>query len=300
MALYQMFGLVVHSEIDLQPLTTLEHGEPDVFIITAPVNTNGLEKPICVFPYCQQAANEVWLNIPGIARFYIVEGKKITVDAAPNVDPQSVELYILGSCMAAVLYQRKNIVIHGNAIKIGSKSVIIAGDSGSGKSTLAAGFYKHGYEILSDDLSVINQNLSVQPSYPQIKLWNDAISKLEINLPNLRRIRMHVEKYALPMESGYFHSELPVAGVYTLNYGNDQDVVFKPLSGIEKFETLRQHTYREQWLEGMRLEPNHISVCGRLANQTFITQIIRPKDYFNIDAMVSMIVRDVQNKKVAA
>ena len=63
-----------------------------------------------------------------------------------------VRLYILGTCMGALLLQRKILPLHGSAIAINGKAYAIVGDSGAGKSTLASAFLNKGYQLLSDDV----------------------------------------------------------------------------------------------------------------------------------------------------
>ena len=50
----------------------------------------------------------------------------------------------LGTCMGALLMQRKIFPFHGSAIAINGKAYAIVGDSGAGKSTLASAFLKKG------------------------------------------------------------------------------------------------------------------------------------------------------------
>ena len=54
----------------------------------------------------------------------------------------AVRLYLLGTCMGALLFQRKLLPLHGSAVVINGKAYAFVGDSGAGKSTLAAAFSK--------------------------------------------------------------------------------------------------------------------------------------------------------------
>ena len=91
-----------------------------------------------------------------------------------------IRLYILGTCMGAILLQRKILPLHGSAIAIDGKAYAIVGDSGAGKSTLASAFLKRGYQLLSDDVIPVTLNHAnvpiVTPAYPQQKLWLESLN----------------------------------------------------------------------------------------------------------------------------
>jgi hypothetical protein len=56
----------------------------------------------------------------------------------------------------------------------------------------------------------------VFPSYPQLKLWADAIKTLERNPESLRKVRPQLEKYALPLQDGFARKPMPFRLVYVI------------------------------------------------------------------------------------
>lgn len=297
MPTYTAFGLTFDSDIELHPLLTSDEENADVKIELSQVSKAGLDNPITVKPYCQIASNELWLQIPDIARFYVTNGNKVVVQPEANADMQSVRLFLLGSCIGAIMYQRDRLVIHGNAIRFGDGCVIFAGASGNGKSTLAAAFYKRGYEILADDLSVIDEFCQVQPSYPQIKLWHDTAKKLDIDVSQLNRIRLQVDKYAYPIKDDFCDIPLPVKAIYILNTHNNDEFIFDPIKGLDKFNPLKNNSYRSNYVEGLGLKAAHLKLCGQLANNIDITRITRPNTGFKLDELVELIEADIKQRE---
>ena len=53
--------------------------------------------------------------------------------------------------------------------------ILCLGCSGAGKSTLAYSLMKCGWQLMSDDLIAITNDLEVLPGIPRIKLWQDAL-----------------------------------------------------------------------------------------------------------------------------
>ena len=298
MSTYTAFGLTFDSNIKLPPLLTSEVQIADVRIINGIVNKTGLDTPMIIRPYSQIAPNELWLHVPDIAWFYVTNGNNIVVEPMAGADMQSVRLFLLGSCMGAIMYQRNRLVIHGNAIRFGDECIIFAGISGAGKSSLAAAFVKRGYEVLADDLSVIDEYFQVQPSYPQIKLWHDAVQKLSIDVSGLKRIRLEVDKYAYPINESFYSTPLPVKALYVINSHNQDEFVFEAVTGAAKFIPLKTHSYRGGYLEGFGLNAEHLELVSQLANKIDVTNIIRPKNGFKLNELVDLIEADITKNKV--
>lgn len=218
---YRAFGLNIASELELPELLPYQSTPfiPEVTIQWSRVQQEGLDNSLVTFPYYQAKQNALWLNIVDVGRFLITDGQLISIDPEENADLASIRLFLLGSCMGALLMQRDLFLLHGNAIRVDDFCVSFIGDSGAGKSTLSGAFYKRGYSILADDVCAINQDLSVIPSFPQIKLWQDAAEKLNINTTHLRKIRPNVNKFALPLCNQFQGEPLPIRVIYCLNPG---------------------------------------------------------------------------------
>jgi len=291
---YIAFGLTIASSIELPPLRKSPVTTIDVTIEYGKVSRDGLEKPEVVKPFSQTAANELWLHIPEVAWFYVSHGNRIVIDAEADSDLQTIRLFLLGSCLGAILHQRNCLVIHGNAIRFGDECVIFAGNSGNGKSTLAAAFYQRGYKVLADDLAVVDEQLRVQPSYPQLKLWHDSAKKLNIDTDQLKQIRHQINKYAYPIKKGFCTTPLPVRALYILNTHNEESFELEPIQGVAKFNPLKNNTYRLGYLEGLGLKPTHLKQCAELANRIKLSRITRPDRDFQIEKLVEMIEHDLE------
>ncbi len=295
---YKAFGLNINSDIELPSLLETDQPTIDIEIIRGEVNKNGLSTPDVIKPFSQLAKNKLWLHIPEIAWFYITDGNRIIVEPESGADMQSVRLFLLGTCMGAVMHQRNRLVIHANAIRFGDGCVIFMGNSGNGKSTLAARFHQLGYEVLTDDLAVIDDDLNVLPGYPQMKLWQDTADKLGIDTNKLKRIRLQIEKYAYPITDSFCKEPLPVKAGYVLRTHNQEEFIFEPLNGVKKFNPLKFNTYRVQHLEGLGLKSTHLKQCAKLADNINLTRITRPIQGFHLDELIEKIEADLKQQDV--
>src|SRR3990167_10661167 len=135
---YRAFDLTIQSELPFRELLSNAHMEQDVSQIMITLNAvspNGLlESPSLKTAFYQATKTAFWLHVQQVARFLITNGDQIHIDPLPESDEDSIRLFVLGSCMGALLMQRQLLLLHGNAIKIGEHCVSFIGNSGAGKS----------------------------------------------------------------------------------------------------------------------------------------------------------------------
>ena len=92
--------------------------------------------------------------------------------------------YLLGKLVGMALCVQGQCVLHGNAARIGDRSIVWLGDKGAGKSTLSAAFLDAGYELITDDQVVLYPDgAGWRPGYgvPRIRLWPDSLGHASAN-----------------------------------------------------------------------------------------------------------------------
>ena len=271
---YRLFGLRVASEIDLPELFEVEPGAEagtvDVTIVRGAVAAAG---PGAVDGVVV-AGDGATLEVPDVARFHVVGGKTITVDALPDAPEANVRLFLLGSASAILIYQRGLLPLHANAIKIDGRAVAFLGESGAGKSTLAAWFNDRGAEILSDDVCVVgfgedgcDEHVPLaMPGLPRYRLWRDALIRSGRDAADHPRSYFGDDEYdkfdvAVPAAKSAA-APLPVAALYILEHGDAFAV--EPLVGIAAAQALFAHSYRGGYLAVIGGQEAHWRSCLRL------------------------------------
>lgn len=291
---YTTYNLIINSELSLPELVEIEcynsSVKPDITIKFDRVSPKGIADGKQCGPFHWISEKSVWLHITDVCRFLIEDGDSITIDPEPQADEDSIRLFLLGSAIGAILFQRGYLVLHGNSIRIGDNCMICVGDSGAGKSTLAAGFMKRGYDILADDVVPIDENCCAIRGFPRIKLWQDVATQLDIDTQSLRRIMPNVEKFNLPLKQTVETTVLPVKCVFILSSHDQEDIYIEPILGMKKFEPLLANTYRNFYLEGMGLKSQHLQLCGNLARHIHLAKVSRPKAAFKLDELMERLL----------
>lgn len=216
-------------------------------------------------------------HIPGVGGFAISNGSDIVVSPEPGADQDSIRLFLLGSAFGALLHQRGYLVLHGNAIQVGDGCIICVGPSGAGKSTLAAEFMRRGFAVLADDVVPVNQDCQALPSFPRIKLWADAASRLSLDTAGLSRIRPGLEKFSYPTALTAQDQPLGVRAIFELGILPSEEIELDQVRGMRRFEVIDRNTYRKQYLQAMALLPAHMGMCAALAQVAPVYRLNRPQ-----------------------
>jgi hypothetical protein len=275
---YKAFGLLVSSDFEIPELYPFQSGEADVTIQygNVPETIQWPEKQGVRF---QLSEKEFLLKIDGIADYYVDNGSRILIQKQPVATEQEVRLFLLSSVFSALLYIRNTVSLHASVIKNHNGCFLICGNSGAGKSTLTREFIQQGYQILSDDISVMiedNEKLLIQPSFPFIKLWKDSLNHHNLEESKGFKLREKLEKYGFRLKNEYYSEPLPVQNVFVLVPHNKPEYQNEQLKGIEKFNALKNHTYRHHFVFD-NLRPVHFDFMNKLAQQAEVIRIKRPQ-----------------------
>ncbi|ASK63711.1 aldolase [Virgibacillus phasianinus] len=295
---YKAFGLSISSDIPLSelPQTNTEEKLADIFIRYA--NLSEIWSDLSEGNrYFVVKKDFVLFHIPDIAIFLIQKGKEILVSPIDGFKEDQIRLYVLGTCMGALLMQREVLPLHGSALMIDGKAYAIVGNSGAGKSTLASVFLKRGYRLLSDDVIPVTlreDNLPiVTPAYPQQKLWIESLDQFGMDSRSFRPIFNRETKFAVPVPEQFATEPVPLAGVFELNKTDNDEIEIHPIKNLGKLHTLFNHTYRNFLINRLGLLEWHFSTTASIVNQIILYQIKRPDSYFSANELADLILNKI-------
>ncbi len=290
------YNLIFHSHLPCPELPSVQ-GKPDVTIAYGDVPRT-LINPVQTGVLYQTSERQFLLSLNNIARYLVQNGNEILVERTPGASDVEVRLFLLGSCLGALLHQRGILALHASAIQTKQGAVLFTGASGAGKSTLLSAFLQRGYRMLADDISAIETNAQgvpvVLPGYPQSKLWADSAKRLAHNTGKLRRVRPQLEKFSVPTTAHFASEPTPLHAMYVLVPYNQPHFDMHPLTNTEKFNVFIHHTYRQRFLDGLGLRPEHFRLAVNAAQVAKVRQIRRPMHPFLLDELVDFIEEDLR------
>ncbi|MEQ7872938.1 hypothetical protein ABDK56_02900 [Sphingomonas sp. ASV193] len=293
---YRLFGLRLTSEIPLPDLHEADGDTPaDVEVTLA------APRPVERFETVATPGGTT-LEIAGVGRFTVTDGRRIAVAPDPGADEGDVRLYLLGSTMGLLLYQRGLMPLHANAVVVDGHAFAFAGASGAGKSTLAAGFVREGLPLLSDDVCAIERDQDgrchVLPGPRRLRLWRDAVDALGEEADALRRSFPSdpaYEKYDLPVPiERAATGPAPLEAIYVL--GDGDRLGFERLSGVAATESLFDHSYRGAYASISGATGAHFQACAAIARSIPIFRLTRPRSHDMLQSQVRQILAQARTQ----
>ena len=293
MQFYRVSGLSVASEIALPGLIAgAAERVPQVTIRRGPVPEN-LPNSSAAGPTWQVAGKQFLLRIPDIARFLLNDGREIVFAPESDESVADIPIFILGTVFGILLHQREQIVLHASAVRVNGRAVLFCGASGAGKSTLAAALAQRGYPLVTDDFCTLTIDGAGAPMvYPdgrQLKLWAQAIDRLDLAQQRGDRVRKSLEKfYVEPSE--VFTEPLALGAVYALREARPPHApgIEKP-NVVDAALLLRRNAYRPLLVRRLGQRANYFHAATAIANVAGIFYLTRALDFAKMPEVVAWL-----------
>jgi hypothetical protein len=187
--------------------------------------------------------------------------------------------------------------LHASAVAIDDEAVLFLGGSGWGKSTMAAALHAQGHSLVTDDVAVLRVDENhpmVFPSFPQLKLWPEALVSLEDDPEKLPRWNPNFEKRVRPATHGFSSAPLPVKRIYVLDEGDDLEIL--PLRPQEALVELARHTYGSDYALQTTMEvgsPSHFFKCAGVVSNVAVHSLRRRKSLSQLPDVARLIEEDL-------
>jgi len=142
--------------------------------------------------------------------------------------------------------------------------------------------YKKGYNIISDDISVLNFNhpdkFYVEKGPAYLKLWLDVLKKFNIQYKSLQKLRDNINKFIYPVYQNVESSS--VDNIFVIRNVNKTGIRQTELKGVDKFDMLIKNIYKAPFSKNTPFEKKTFIPLTQLANKVNMLKIERGQDKF--------------------
>lgn len=274
-ALYQMCGFTIESGIPLPELLPAR-GREAVCAFRVLDDQPPEPAPSQWFHHWRVSNGEVCLSFakhddgyllrfPDIADFSVsADAKEIRCFPKTCIPANTIRHLFLNQVIPLILSRLGRLVVHASAVVTSHGAIAFVGMAGAGKSTLAASFAKDGFPLLTDDCLLLDENdgrLLVHPSYPGLRLWDDAVSALFGDTPMLFPVAHYTDKKRLRLSEEqlpFYTDVVELKRMYVLDSsrrtGREEPVDIFPLSAREAFMELVSYSYKLDITDHARLK----------------------------------------------
>lgn len=290
--MYTAFGLNIESEIELPELLTSE-SLAEIIIALGSVPEH-IQNSSETTPWLEIGKGQFLLRVDGIAKYYVENGYKITIEQDKQADMRDVRLFLLNTVIAALLIQRDYVVLHGAAVVIDGKAVVIAGASGSGKSYFAMLFYDHGYNLLTDEICAIkvrDGKAFVYPGIPQLNVWHDTLRETNKDVNSYQPIRQGLEKYGFKVQNQFSAQEIEMGSFIQMNHYKKKTVTLNQKTGGKKFERLMRNSF---FAEATNDKKQHFYHCKAISDSVCFYDLECNQKMDQINSAFDIILKELQ------
>lgn len=290
---YILYGLKIKSEIRIDELISIDSHEDYDVLIRYGEMPKDIKDAINDKKHSYLSKEDSWFKVDNVAIYEIKDGKEIIVYKLCD-DLKEIKAFLLGTSFGILLMQRDIVTIHGGSVDVNNKVYIFTGESGAGKSTLVAGCKLKGYKFLADDVSALsleNNNIYVNPAYPQQKICDDALEELAIDSSNLNMFDIERKKYAVPDKKSFISNKKEVYGIIEILPKDDiKEVALKEITGIEKMNFILRNIYRVECARVIGIKDDYLNNIIKISSKLRIFTLERPKNEFTINEQIEKIV----------
>ncbi len=299
--LYQVYGLTVLSEVVLPELTAVGNCQPDVEIrfgeVPQPPDSEELSNRRS---WSMASSSEFIFSIKGVAKYHIANGRSITIDRrldlTKSVRSADLRLWLLGSAFGALLHQRGLLPLHVSAVKAPSGVWAFTGESGEGKSTLAGYLNRRfGWELVSDDVSVIDPKSSEPVIYPgprKLKLWADALAHMKFTDGKILRDLSNTEKFQVYLSDEGFYEPESLRGLIVLkSVPEEVEPNIERLRGVEALRAFLDAVYRPRLQALFKAPEQRVSDIVPLCQSVSVYRFCRPRSLVGFESQLRPLLR---------
>jgi hypothetical protein len=296
---YQAFGLTIASELVLPELVPATCDESQVHVQRGSVSGMfAASREEQEDPYYQAAPNRVVLHWPEVGAFAVEKGRRVVVDLQEDVEDGLARLPLLGAVLAALLMQRRRLVLHASAVEVRGKAIGFVGVKGAGKSTMSAALHGLGYPLISDDLLALRSEDGVvmaDPGFPRFKLSPEAAeAALRDDPDRLPKLHTRIRKRARMAHDTFSTAPRPLGAVYVLAPG--ADIATKPVGGRNALFGLLPHNYNSALVDAIAeasVRRWHFKACSELVERIPVRLLQRPADLGRLQETAKHIASEV-------
>lgn len=291
--LYSLHGLKFESDIPLH-LCQEEFG-PVACAIQWGIVPDHLEAACYGNESFEVSATQFLLKVQGVANFWVRDGRDITVELHSGGDPRNLEVFLLGSCLGALLQQRGRFILHASAVVGPNGVTALLAPSGRGKSTLAAWLNLRGYPLFCEDLCSLEisaTGVTAWNSASPLKLWQNSLQALHLNNTDLEPVRPGLQRYFWSA-SQEKRGRLPLHQICLLRRWNETCTAARHLAPQDSLAAILRNRYRSQYLRHNQLAQRSFLQSTQLANQIPILEITRPNAGDSLAAVGELVLHEL-------
>ena len=146
---------------------------PDLIFVSGNVPTE-LPDPILDLEALQITADGTALVRLGGIGYFLLKGAEVTYALQTEPEAPEITAAVYGNVLACIAWRRRQLALHGSAVAIDARAVLLLGPRDLGKSLLATALARRGHCMLSDEVAAV-AGTRCFPAGSMLSLADDAL-----------------------------------------------------------------------------------------------------------------------------
>ena len=235
----------------------------------------------------------------GVLHARVSDGREVVVDAVPEVDPLFVSAVVTGELFSVVLRQRGMLVLHGSGVSKDGRAVGFIGDSGWGKSTLAASLVERGWQLLTDDLLVVDGlgpggTPTAVPTHPSMRLSAEAVDRVGAADQSHGQAHTLTTKVRVDHSEAFSDQRAPLRQLFVLDPRPSDRHQATSLSARDAVDEFVRHTRGRRLLTAPSALTVHLGQCATLARHVPTAALRRQFGLDHMDALCDLVEAEIE------
>lgn len=236
----------------------------------------------------------IWMD--GLARYHVRGGTEMTVQMSAGADPSAVAHCLLGTPLAALLYQRGHLLLNGSCVETSNGALMLVATSGVGASTLAAALCLGGARLVSDGFCAVAEGDAPQAlaGPPYLRLAADSIVQLGLDPTRYAPIRAGLDRHVVPLPGAAGAANL--RAICALAADGGDRLKFERLPPARRLLALEQKVHRPHLARPLLGPRRYFERLAWLAAHADVRRACRPRRGFDPQAWATSLSRELADK----
>lgn len=264
------------------------------------IEDNGLDPVIE-----REACGHLIMAFGQVATFRIrFDDETVSLIAAhPRADQATIDHLIDDHIAPRIIATGQELVLHGSAVAIDGRLVILLGQTGSGKSTLGASLHAQGHRLLGDDAVVISETggaLYGESVYPSLRLFPESIEHVFGDPVATTAMAFYSDKLQVAADGlgGPQAQRVVLGAIFILTDGED-GVTFDRLLPADACMTMIENSFTLDPGDSVAAA-ERMARAARLAAEVPCYELAYPYDFALLKDVSRTIMSCLEHHKTAA
>ena len=295
---YRISGLNVASAFDLPRIRGrgARQGDPAEVVIRQGPVPGDLPGATHVGPNWRIAGSRLLLDIPGIARFLLTDGREIVAEPETEARLLDIPIFILGTVFGILLHQRGAVVLHAAAGCARRRPG--GGDVRDVRCRQVGGLPQPWRSAATRwSATICAPSASTRSGAPlvnagsgrQLRLWAQAINRLGLTARRGCAVRPSLQKFCVEPAASR-PDPLPIGAIYVLREARPPHAAgIQPANVVDSALLVRRAAYRPLLIDCLGQGELYFRAAAKIAACASVFHLTRPLDFADMPNVISAL-----------